>query len=358
MRRDGVLVAIALVAAAIETAVRDDLVWPVVSVAVVVLFAGTLPWRRVHPLGVVVVAFGTVSVIDVVALVQDTEWTGLNCAVFVLVLPYALTRWGSGREVGLGLVVLSVVLGVTVMSGDSAGDVIGGAVVLLLACAIGGMVRYSNEFRDQEVATLRSHERAELARELHDTVAHHVSAIAVRAQAGRAVAAGDPDAAVDALIVIEDEASRALEEMRSMVGALRNGDQPDLTPQQGALDITRLAADGPGPRIEVTLDGDLAGLRPSVDAACYRLAQEAITNAVRHARHATVVRVGLVGRGDSVELSVVDDGRAQGSPSPSGFGLVGMAERVKLLGGTFAAGPNPDGGWTVEATLPSDGDNG
>jgi signal transduction histidine kinase len=195
-----------------------------------------------------------------------------------------------------------------------------------------------------------------LARELHDIVAHHVSAVAVQAQAGRVVAASRPEAAVEALWVIEQEASRALEEMRSMVGSLRRGDQADLRPQQGVRDLCRLERldEGSVPRVKVTLAGELDELRPSVDAACFRLAQEGVTNALRHARRASEVQVRVDGGRDLVRLTVVDDGEAGNVPTPaaSGFGLIGMAERAELLGGTFDAGPNAGGGWTVEATLP------
>ena len=355
-RRDWLFVAVVAVAATVETFARDDLVWSGASLAVVIGAACLLPWRRVHPLPVVVLGFGTMSVVDAVSLLRDVEWEGLNVAVFLLVLPYALTRWASGREVVVGLLVMSVPLVVIGVGGDPVGDLVGGAVVLLLACAVGFAVRYAGELRAEELAGLRSREREELARELHDTVAHHVSAIAVRAQAGQVVAATRPDAAVDALSVIEEEATRALEEMRSMVGTLRQGDQADLRPQQGVRDLSRLeqSGGGPGPRVVVTIDGELDELRPSVEAACFRLAQEAVTNALRHARQASEVQVRVDGDDDHVRVTVVDDGRAASAStaSPPGFGLVGMAERAKLLGGTFAAGPGPAGGWTVAATLP------
>lgn len=354
-RRDWVLVAVAVVAATIEALVREPLVWPVVSWVVTVGVACLLPWRRVHPLLVTVLAFGTMSAVEVVSLVRDVEWDGLGSALFMLVFPCALARWASSREVGLGLVVMTVPIVLTRVAGDPPGDTIGGAAVLLLSCAVGFAVRYSTELRAEEIAGMRSREREDLARELHDTVAHHVSAIAVQAQAGRVVAATRPDAAVDALAVIEQEASRALEEMRSMVGSLRRGDQAELRPQQGVRDLRRLARPGEGmrPRVEVTLSGDVDGLRPSVDAACFRLAQEAVTNALRHARRASEVQVRVDGGEDVVRLTVVDDGEGSAATaSTSGFGLIGMAERAKLLGGTFAAGPGVSGGWVVEAALP------
>ncbi|MFZ6005296.1 MAG: sensor histidine kinase [Actinomycetota bacterium] len=353
-QRDWVLVAVLVVVATAETFVRDDLAWSGASLAATIGAAFLLPWRRVHPLLVVALAFGTMSAVESASLVQDVEWEGLNTTAFMLMLPYALTRWASGREVGAGLLVMSVPLVLTAVASDPIGDTVGGAAVLLLGCAIGFAVRYAGELRAEEIAGLRSRERVELARELHDTVAHHVSATAVRAQAGRVVAATRPEAAADALWVIEEEATRALEEMRSMVVTLRGSDGADLRPQQGVRDLRRLEGDdgGGGPRVVVTIEVD--DLRPSVDAACFRLAQEAVTNALRHARQASQVQVRVDGDDDHVRLTVVDDGRGGVAPTASapGFGLLGMAERAKLLGGTFDAGPRPGGGWTVAATFP------
>lgn len=355
-RRDWVIVAVLAAAATIETVARTDLVWPVASLVLTVGVACLLPWRRVHPLAVVVLAFGVMSVGHAVALVRDVEWEGLTTALFMLVLPYALARWASARAVGAGLLVLAVPVVLTAVSGAPAADIVGGTVVLLLGCAIGIAVRSARELRAEEVAGVRSREREELARELHDTVAHHVSAIAVRAQAGRVVSATRPEAALDALSVIEEQAARALEEMRSMVGTLRHGDRAELSPPQGVRDLRWLETGdgGAGPRVVVTTAGELDELRPAVDAACFRLVQEAVTNALRHARQASEVQVRVDGDTDHVRVTVDDDGRPSGPPTASttGFGLVGMAERAKLLGGTFVAGPRPGGGWSVAATLP------
>jgi signal transduction histidine kinase len=350
------LVAAVVVVATVELFAREQLVWPGVSLAVTVGLAGLLPWRRVRPLPVFVLSFGTVSAVEALSLVRDVDWNGLDTSAFLLVLPYALARWGSGRDVGIGVVVMAVPLALSAVAGDPGGNIVGGALVVLLVGAVGFAVRYAGELRAEEIAGLRARERAELARELHDTVAHHVSAIAVQAQAGRVVAATRPEAAVEALGVIEEEATRALDEMRAMVGTLRHGDQADLRPQQGIRDLPRLERQGgaTGPRVAVTIAGGLDEVRSSVDAACFRLAQEAVTNALRHARQASEVEVRVEGDDDHVRLTVVDDGRGSGTPmlSAPGFGLVGMAERAKLLGGTFDAGPRPGGGWAVAATLP------
>ncbi|MFC7480182.1 sensor histidine kinase [Luedemannella flava] len=196
-------------------------------------------------------------------------------------------------------------------------------------------------------------ERARIARDLHDTVAHHVSAIAIRAQAGLAVAPGRPEAATEALRVIEAEASRTLAEMRAMVRALRGDVPAQRSPGPRVEDLRQLAAAPGGPPVDIELIGDLADLPAPVGAAIYRLAQESVTNARRHARHATRIAVRVAADDAEVRLRVTDDGDAGTSRSTApGYGLLGMTERAGLLGGTCEAGPNPDRGWTVTAVLP------
>jgi signal transduction histidine kinase len=192
-----------------------------------------------------------------------------------------------------------------------------------------------------------------LARELHDTVAHHVSAIAVQAQAGGVVAGIQPEKAAEVLAAIESEASRTLAEMRSMVRVLREDEAVAYAPQPGVADLPALARADVTPTVEVSLDGSVARLAGPVDAALYRLAQESLTNALRHARGASRVGIDVCQEGASVRLRVSDDGRTEPGPPPErGFGLLGMAERAHLLGGSLSAGPGPAGGWVVEAVLP------
>ena len=219
---------------------------------------------------------------------------------------------------------------------------------------LGALVRFWTTARTREIDQVRLREREQLARELHDTVAHHVSAMVVRAQAGRVVAPSDPAAAVDALRVIEEEGSRTLAEMRTMVGALRDRDDAELTPQNGVADIERLARNvGDEPRVHVGLAGDLDELSPTVGSATYRIAQESVTNALRHARNATRIDVQVVGEQEVVRLTVRDDGDQVHRPDVSaGYGVVGMTERAALLGGTLEAGPGLDHGWVVDALLP------
>jgi signal transduction histidine kinase len=353
--RDWVLLAIMVVTATLETIFREDLVWQPVGLVACLTLAVALLWRRTHPLLVSVIAFGTASVLDLVARLATDEPTAvLFTTAFALLLPYSLLRWGSGRQAAIGIGLLLGVNVVVEAAAGNFGDLIAGAAFFLLAAAIGATVRYrtSTKQREREQITLR--EREQLARELHDAVAHHVSAIAVRAQAGRALAASQPTAAVDALEVIEEAASRTLTELRAIVATLRDGEEAELAPSRGVTDIPRLATTTDGPRVDVELTGDLQGLRPMVGAAAYRIAQESITNAVRHARHATRIDVRVIGEQECVIVVVLDDGEP-GAVSPLGYGLAGMTERAALLGGTLEAGPSAGGGWLVTATLPRSG---
>lgn len=194
MWRDWALVTALVPVAVLEGVLRDDLEWRAMSVAVVVALVPMLPWRRMQPLLAVVAAFGTLTLVDVVSLVVGTYWEGLGTAVFVLLLPYALFRWGAGREAAIGLAVILVPVLLSAFDPMPVGDMIAGGLIVLFAAALGTCVRYQDKARTRGMDQVKLLERAQLARELHDTVAHHVSAIAIRAQAGRVVAASDPNA--------------------------------------------------------------------------------------------------------------------------------------------------------------------
>jgi signal transduction histidine kinase len=348
---------VVIVLALVEAAVRS-VPWKPVYLVFVLALALALPWRRLHPLAVAGSAFAAVVAIEVATELTGAQPNdGLYAGAILLILPYTLVRWGSGRDAILGLPIMALFPWVSLSAGNiDIGESIAGTIILLFPAAIGASIRYRSASRERAIEQARLHEREQLARELHDTVAHHVSAIAIQAQAGRTVAATDPDAALRALGTIEEAASRTLAEMRAMVGVLRRGEHADLAPQPGVVDIRRLADTSEVPHVEVELSGDLGDIRPSVDTAVYRLAQESVTNARRHAQHATTVSVRVTGSEDAVRLTVRDDGVAtEPSGDEDGFGLVGMAERAKLLGGTFDAGPHPERGWIVEAAIPRNG---
>lgn len=331
----------------IEGLVRDDLQSRWLQVAVVVGLAPLLLWRRSRPLLVVVIAFVACGLAPLV-IGDDLQ---LNAVVFVLLLGYAVLRWGSGREAVLGAAVIAAKIAASGLAGYLArGDVLAGFVVMGLVAALAFALRSRAASRARELEQVTLLERERLARDLHDTVAHHVSAMVIRAQAGLATVGTRPEAATDALRVIEAEASRALHEMRTMVHALRL-DSPDFAPAPRIRDIAGFEHAGAGPTVQVELAGELDNLPSTVDTAVFRMAQESITNARRHARHASRVTVRVAVCDASVRLQVDDDGDVPAPPG-RGFGLVGMAERAALLGGVCEAGPGPDRGWRVSAVLP------
>lgn len=200
-------------------------------------------------------------------------------------------------------------------------------------------------------------ERLRIARELHDIVAHSMSVVAVHAGTGRMVAGDDPAAAERALATIEATTRTALGEMRRLLGVLRSpgGDDPAaLGPAPGLADLDRLVADvaRSGVNVELRVHGNRPDVPPGVDLSAYRVAQEALTNVIRHAGPArATVDVRYTAGGVTVE--VADDGRGGAAPAaPGGHGLLGMRERVAVHGGELDAGPAPAGGFRVVARFP------
>ncbi len=354
--RDWVLVGALMVTALLEGVFRDDVAWRPLVTIVTVGLAPVLLWRRTHPLVCVVVGFGTGMALGLASQLAGIPGVGLNTMIYILVLVYALVRWGSGRQIVTGLAVVLVAAVISIAT-DYTGpaELFGGFGVLVAAAAGGAAFRYRAESRRRASDQIRSQERVGLARELHDIVAHHVSAIAVQAQAGRAMARQRPEAGLEALAAIEGEASRTLAEMRAMVRVLRDGAPTEYAPQPGVADLASLARRDPVPVVDVELPDDLDQLPPQVDTAVYRLAQEAVTNALRHARNASRVEIRVVEGEGMLRLRVTDDGHIDPArPAGRGFGLLGMTERAQLLGGTLRAGPAPAGGWTVDAELPTE----
>ncbi len=354
---DVALVAVLVPVAVAEGLLQDDVPWPAYSIALALVCVVALLWRRSHPLAATVVAFSAQTLAGLGPDALGREYEVLLATACVLLFPYSLCRWASGRAAVVGLVVvLAEHVGREPFYDSSGVSIVVGAGFLMFPAALGAAVRIQSTSRRRQTEQVRLREREELARELHDTVAHHVSGIVIQAQAGQAVAATDPDQAVAVLRVIEEAASRSLVEMRAIVGILRDGAEAERAPVPGVADVERLARD-PAARlpIDVELTGDLEALEPAVGAAVFRLVQESVTNAHRHARGASRVDVRVVGDRDAVRVSVADDGRAASTATDGGFGLTGMSERMALLGGTFAAGPRPQGGWAVTAVLPRSG---
>jgi signal transduction histidine kinase len=355
-RRDQVLAAVVLAASAVEAATRTDIEWRLVPLGLGVVLAGAVLVRRTHSVWAVGLAFAAFAAADVAAVLAGAEPVVLYSGAVVLVLVHGLFRWAAGRDLLLGTGIIALGFTVTVLTDPiGSADALGGAAVLVSAAALGAAIRYRTVAREHQVEQARLHERELLARELHDTVAHHVSAIAIQAQAGLVLArSSEPGGATGALEVIDREAAWTLAEMRAIVGALRApGSPPSVAPGRRVTDIAGMATTtADAVRVDVDLRGDLADLPPAVEATLYRVAQESVTNARRHAHLATRVEVTVTGSATDVVLTVSDDGAGSPPARPPGYGLVGMSERVGLLGGTLDAGPAADGGWRVRATAP------
>jgi signal transduction histidine kinase len=348
--RDIALVVVLPITALIEGFARTDLEAPVLSVVAAIALVPTLLWRRTHPLLMFVIGY-VVSAVVTVAIGQPST---LYTSAFLLLLPYALIRWGSGRSIIIGAALILANIVVTAVRNPPLISVesVGALVVVSLIAAVAGIFRVRASARMRELDAARSLEREQFARDLHDTVAHHLSAIAIRAQAGLATAPSHPRAAVEALEVIESEATRTLDEMRGMVRALRRDDPAERAPGFGVADLEALAHSGDGgPTVRVRISGEVDDLPPALGTAVYRIAQESVTNARRHARHATAIDVEVEADEREVRLNVRDDGDGAAAARP-GYGITGMIERATLLGGTCAADRAPDGGWIVTARLP------
>ncbi|MBK6688498.1 MAG: sensor histidine kinase [Deltaproteobacteria bacterium] len=355
-RGDWALVACFFALLLVEVAGRSDLSLVAPGVIWSCLLLPSLLGRRVQPLLMLALAFGGTLALELALAGWGQRMVSPDALAFVLILPYALTRWGSGRAVAGGVALISVVIGLDpFLKQTRAAELLGGVAVVTAALALGAMVRFRDRAQRQALVEVRLKERAELARDLHDTVAHHVSAIAIQAQAGLATAPQRPEAAHEALKAIAQQASATLAEMRAMVQVLRADEPAPLAPPAGLSDLAKLAAPHPdGVAIQLALSEDLGDLLPAVSNTLYRLAQESITNARRHARQATRIEVEVRSDGAQVHLRVSDDGEKVNAGT-GGYGLRGMAERALQLGGRVQAGPNPDRGWTVTAVLPKKG---
>jgi signal transduction histidine kinase len=213
--------------------------------------------------------------------------------------------------------------------------------------------RELEEAREELAARAVAEERLRLARELHDVVAHSLSMIAVQSGMGEHVIDERPEEARRALGAIQEASRQALDEMRRVVGVLRDDDALDLAPVAGIDDLpglVTLVADA-GPDVELRTHGDPRPLAPGVSVTSFRIVQESLTNVVKHA-HASKVRVSITYAPDAFVVEVVDDGRALAPPDGKGHGLEGMRERVAMFGGRLEAGPLRDGGFRVVATIP------
>ena len=210
----------------------------------------------------------------------------------------------------------------------------------------------SEREREERARTAVAEERSRIARELHDEVAHAMSVIAVQADAAEGALTRDPALVRQPLVAIRDTARGALADMRRVLGALHGDEAADLAPGPGLARVGALIeqARAAGLRVDLRVDGEPVPLPPAVDLAAYRVLQEGLTNARKHAA-ASRVEVVLRYRADQIAVEVSDDGDGSGPGGGSGRGLAGVRERVALLGGEFVAGPRTRG-FALRVTLP------
>ena len=239
----------------------------------------------------------------------------------------------------------------------------------LLAWVLGDSMRYRRGYyaaledraarleaeRDAQAKVAAAAERARIARELHDVIAHHVSVMVVQADGARYALRSDPRTTETALAAIAGTGRQALTEMRRLLGVLRTaGDQAALAPVPGLGELRELLdqARGAGLAVTYTLSGTPRELPEGAELAAYRVVQESLTNTRKHAGLAASAAVTLRYEPDGLSVEVTDDGMATAAGDGGGHGLAGMRERIEMYGGTVEAGPQAGGGFRVLARLP------
>lgn len=359
--------ALTLAEAAYSPAVPDPLAH--------VVFAGGamlgLAWRRRFPLSVT-----AVMVAVNIAINPGGQFSTLLSLVLVCFTVGERVR-PPRSYVGLAVVVVPFLV-VSVVQGLEPSDLAAALVFFVgpwtvgvvlsgrLASADAALARAAQleHERELEAVKVASAERNRIARELHDIVSHSISVVTISTQAVRRRLGPEHAREAEDLRAVEQTAREALAEMRRILGVLRaredeDGVPLDLAPQPGLGELERLVTQvGSGAmRTRLRVVGDPVPLSPGMDLAAYRIAQEGLTNALRHARaeHAEVV---LTWRTDRLDIEVLDDGDGPGppeDPDQPGHGLVGIRERVGLYGGTMDLAPRPGGGARLAASLPVEG---
>ncbi len=349
------------------------------AVASLLMLTGSIAWRRLYPLATTLVA---VSALIVFTVASRYHGDGSFEVAAIALNFYTLgrrspTRAGVVRSAALLAYWLAGAAVVTyVPPGGDAGSFVGGwAFAGLLPFAVGWVLERRRTLAselsdqaaqlrgDQELRARRAavEERNRMARELHDVIAHCMSVMVVQTGAARRIASTDIAAAGSALWAVERSGREALVELRRMVGALRReSDDPagSAPPGLGQLEALAERARAAGLPVDIQIEGRPWDLPPGVDLVAYRVVQEALTNAIKHAGPARASVTVVVGAG-VLELRVADTGRRAGeklggerAQNGSGHGLVGMAERIGLYGGTLLADARPGGGFEVNAQIP------
>jgi signal transduction histidine kinase len=356
-----------------------------VPVRVLFVVAITVPvaLRRRYPVG----AFAAVVAVGGLEVLLLPRPIGSDLAVVVLLYTLAAYRPRRISVAGLAVCVAGSMVAIAKWAPEHtvrSPYAIGASVAVfagpaLLAWLLGDSMQWRRSYyrgleeraarlereRDAQAQIAAAAERARIARELHDVVAHNVSVMVVQADGAAFAFETSPDKARQALTTISRTGRQALAEMRGLLGVLRSADDEgaDLTPQPGVeqlaglLEHTRAA----GVPVSFTVEGVPRPLQPGAALTAYRIVQESLTNVRKHGGPAVMAAVTLRFCEDRLVIKVTDDGRAGSAGDDAraraagdglGHGLIGMRERVEVYGGTVAAGPRPGGGWRVIATLP------
>jgi signal transduction histidine kinase len=329
---------------------------------VLTLALGVMAAQRVRaPLALL----GSILLISIVAALRPQDHIDTIGALtfFVTLAIYSGAAHTSGRS---ALVAGAMVIGIAIadQAADPAGIYIEGMIFyglfVGLPWALGRAMRQRRLKEEQlEIEKARSaaaiaEERARIARELHDVVAHSISVMVVQARGGRRVLQSEPAEASEAFAAIERTGHEALDEMRRLLGMLRRSDEEvALAPQPSLRELGRLVEqiEAAGLPVQVVLEGQPRELPPGVELSAFRIVQEALTNALKHAgpaRARVVIRYGV----DDLELEIADDGLGGGNGTGPGYGLIGMRERVSVYGGELEAGRQAAGGYALRVRLP------
>jgi signal transduction histidine kinase len=343
---------------------RYPLAFVVVSA---VAFAAPLAVRRTRPL----VALGLVlGVLVVQRLVLGEIWdTGSSLAIPMIAI-YSAAAYTSLRvAIGAFVVATGVMSVCDINDGGDSPDVAFLTLIFGAMWIAGRMTHRQRELAEANAAYAREleavqevreqsvalEERARIARELHDVVAHCVSTIVVQAEAGQALLATEPRRAEESFGAIQDSGRQALAELRRMLGLLRDPDATVSSPPQPGLARLESLVDGirhGGLDVTVDVVGEPRPLPPGLDLSAFRIVQESLTNTLKHAE-ATHATVRLAYDDTGLDIEVSDDGRGPGSGSPgTGHGLLGMRERARLHGALLESEVGPHGGYVVRTRLP------
>lgn len=333
------------------------------------LLAFPLAWRRRAPVAVFLA-------IAVVAFAQWLAGPPLLADVALLAALYTVAAERPRRAAVAGAFILeggavlaavrwgeSALATLASLSGVVVAALVSGLYVRARRAHVASLVERAArlEFeRDQQALLAAAAERARISREMHDVLAHSLAVVISLANGATAKLGRDPEQSREALESISELGRQALADIRRLLVVLRTADGAAArAPQPGIEEIAALVdhAASAGFAAALTVRGDPAPVPAGLALSAYRIVQEAITNAVKHAEGATTVAVELTWTPRCLEIAVTDDGHGHGrsAGSPGGFGLRGMRERAALYGGTATAGPGQDGGWAVTATIPVTG---